>query len=232
MKIIRYGGWEDIDVQFQDEFYYIKEYQTYSNFKSGVIKNPYDRTVFGVGYVGVGEYKTKENGRFTIYYQQWKNMLLRCYVKVERHRAYENAKVCEEWLNFQVFAKWYDEHYYKIEESLQIDKDIKYPGNTIYSPKTCILIPQKINLMFINQSNNRGLPNGIIKQRKGYLAKYNNERLGVFDRLEEAYHHRSKRKKEVIIELANEYKSVMSKYVYDIVVGYNLDIRNDRNYVK
>lgn len=64
MKIIRYGGWEDIDVQFQDEFYYIKEHQTYSNFKSGVIKNPYDRTVFGVGYVGVGEYKTKENGRF------------------------------------------------------------------------------------------------------------------------------------------------------------------------
>ena len=53
------------------KFYYIKEHQTYSNFKSGVIKNPYDKTVFGVGYVGVGEYKTKENGRFTIYYQQW-----------------------------------------------------------------------------------------------------------------------------------------------------------------
>lgn len=63
MKIIRYGGWEDIDVQFQDDFYYIKEHQTYSNFKKGEVKNPYDRTVFGVGYVGVGKYKTKENGR-------------------------------------------------------------------------------------------------------------------------------------------------------------------------
>lgn len=86
--------------------------------------------------------------------------------------------------------------------------------------------------MFINQLNNRGLPNGIIKQRKGYLAKYKNERLGMFDSLEEAYHHRSKRKKEVIIELANEYKSVMPKYVYDIVVGYDFDIRNDKNYVR
>lgn len=64
MKIIRYGGWEDIDVQFQDEFYYIKEHQTYSNFKKGEIKNPYDRTVFGVGYVGVGEYKTKKKWSF------------------------------------------------------------------------------------------------------------------------------------------------------------------------
>ena len=46
MKIIRYGDYDDIDVQFQDEFYYIKEHQTYSNFRSGSIKNPYDRTVF------------------------------------------------------------------------------------------------------------------------------------------------------------------------------------------
>lgn len=232
MKIIRYGNYDDIDVQFQDEFYYIKEHQTYSNFKSGSIKNPYDRTVFGVGYVGVGKYKTKEkDGRFTIYYQQWKNMLLRCYVKADRHHAYEDAKVCEEWLNFQTFAKWYDEHYYEIEGSLQIDKDIKYAGNMIYSPQTCLLTPQKINLMFMNKPNSRGLPNGIVKQGKGYLAKYNHEHLGVYATVEEAYHYQTKKKKEMIIELANEYKDVMPKYIYDIVIGYEFDIRNDRNYV-
>ena len=232
MKIIAYRNSEDIDVQFQDKFYYIKEHQTYSNFKSGAIKNPYDRTVFGVGYVGVGKYKTKEkDGRFTIYYQQWKNMLLRCYVKAERHHAYEDAKVCEEWLNFQIFAKWYDEHYYEIEGSLQIDKDIKYPGNMIYSPQTCMLTPQKINLMFINKPNSRGLPNGIVKQGKGYLAKYNHEHLGVFSTVEEAYCRQTKKKKEVIIELANEYKDVMPKDIYDVVVGYEFDIKNDRNYV-
>lgn len=231
MKIIRYGIYDDIDVQFQDEFYYIKEHQTYSNFRSGSIKNPYDRTVFGVGYIGVGEYKTKEkDGRFTIYYQQWKNMLLRCYVKAERHHAYEDAKVCEEWLNFQTFAKWYDEHYYEIEGSLQIDKDIKYPRNTIYSPQTCLLTPQKINLMFMNKSNNRGLPNGITRQGNNYSAKYNGEHIGTYPTLEEAYQQQTKKKKEVIVELANEYKDVMPKYIYDIVVGYEFDIRNDRNY--
>lgn len=232
MKIVAYRRHDDIDVEFLDDFHYIRQHNTYSNFKSGSIKNPYDRTVFGVGYVGVGKYKTKEkDGRFTIYYQQWKNMLLRCYVKAERHHAYEDAKVCEEWLNFQTFAKWYDEHYYEIEGSLQIDKDIKYPGNTIYSPQTCMLTPQKINLMFMNKSNNRGLPNGIVKQGKGYLAKYNHESLGMFSTVEEAYYHQTKKKKEVIIELANEYKDVMPKDIYDVVVRYEFDIRNDRNYV-
>ena len=57
MKIVAYRNSEDIDVQFQDKFYYIKEHQTYSNFKSGAIKNPYDKTVFNVGYLGVGRHK-------------------------------------------------------------------------------------------------------------------------------------------------------------------------------
>ena len=70
---------------------------------------------------------------------------------------------------------------------MQIDKDIKYPGNTIYSPQTCILTPQRINLMFMNKSNNRGLPNGIIKQGDNYNAKYNHENLGVYPTMEEAY---------------------------------------------
>ena len=59
MKIIRYGCYNDIDVEFLDENHYIKEHNTYSNFKTGGIKNPYDKTLFGVGYVGVGEHMKK-----------------------------------------------------------------------------------------------------------------------------------------------------------------------------
>ena len=38
MKIIAYRNNNDIDIQFQDEFYYIKEHQTYSNFSTGSVK--------------------------------------------------------------------------------------------------------------------------------------------------------------------------------------------------
>ena len=40
MKIIAYRNNNDIDIQFQDEFYYIKEHQTYSNFRKNYSHNP------------------------------------------------------------------------------------------------------------------------------------------------------------------------------------------------
>ena len=83
----------------------------------------------------------------------------------------------------------------------------------------------------MNKSNNRGLPNGIIKQGNSYIAKYNHENLGVNSTSEESYYNQTKKKKEVIIQLANEYKEIMPKYVYDIIVCYEFDIRNDKNYV-
>ena len=57
MKIIKYRNYNDIDVEFLDDHHFIKEHQAYVNFKSGGIKNPYDKTMGGVGYIGVGKYK-------------------------------------------------------------------------------------------------------------------------------------------------------------------------------
>ena len=45
MKIIAYRSNMDIDIEFLDGFHYIKQHQTYSNFKTGSVKNPYDATV-------------------------------------------------------------------------------------------------------------------------------------------------------------------------------------------
>ena len=80
MKIISYRKSDDIDIQFLDEHGYIFEHQTYSNFKSGGIKNPYDRNICGVGYMGVGKYHCKySNGVHTMEYQNWISMIRRCY---------------------------------------------------------------------------------------------------------------------------------------------------------
>lgn len=56
MKIIGYRTAMDIDVEFLDEFHHVKEHQTYSNFVRGQIKNPYDKTLHGIGYFGEGKY--------------------------------------------------------------------------------------------------------------------------------------------------------------------------------
>lgn len=236
MKIVAYRGNDDIDVMFQDKHYYIKEHQTYSNFKSGAIKNPYDKTVFGIGYLGVGRHKmqyqdTKTNTRT---YMSWKNMLDRCYGEQNKklHPAYfEISTVCSEWLNFQIFADWYEEREYKVEGRLHLDKDIKYPGNTVYSPQTCILVPQRINMLFMNKPNKRGLPNGIVRCKSGYLAKYNHENLGIYTTVEGAYKVYANKKEATIKQIADEYKNIIPEKVYKALYDYKFDIRNDRNYI-
>ena len=71
MKIVRYRSYTDIDVEFMDDFHYIKEHQAYVNFKNGGIKNPYDKTTYGVGYLGDGIYMAKENNKIVEGYRVW-----------------------------------------------------------------------------------------------------------------------------------------------------------------
>ena len=74
MKIIAYRQSDDIDIQFLDKDGYIFKHQTYSNFKSGGIKNPYDRCIFGIGYLGEGNAQQKTQVGYC-----WRGMLERCY---------------------------------------------------------------------------------------------------------------------------------------------------------
>ena len=156
MKIIKYNLRSDIRIKFLDKHGFEMD-TTYDNFKKGQIKNPYDPIVFGIGYVGEGKYLTQINHVTTKEYQVWNNLLARCYSDKQRklHPAYEGCTVCDEWLNFQVFSEWCNENYYAIDnERVHIDKDILFKGNTLYSPETCLFVPQRINMIFMKKSKN------------------------------------------------------------------------------
>ena len=174
MRIVEYVSVDNMVVEFQDEYKYRKR-TIYQNFKSGQIKNPYDKSVHGVGCIGVGKFLTKEPNGYhpTREYTCWIHMIERCYLEKNRnlHKSYYGiCEVCDEWLNFQNFAKWHSEHYYEVNERLHLDKDILIPGNTLYAPDRCLLIPQRINELFTCKVNGNGLPVGITKTAKG---KYN-----------------------------------------------------------
>lgn len=235
MKIIAYRKWDDIDIEFLDDFHFVKEHVTYTNFKRGEVKNPYDRTMCGVGYPGVGEYKIRlSKSQVTKEYECWASLYTRCYsdVNKDRHPAYfDICEVCDEWHDYQNFGKWFDENKYDVKERLHIDKDILYPNSKIYSPKNCILVPQRINMLFLNKPNKRGLPNGIIECSNGYLAKYDHVDLGVCETIEQAYLLYAKRKEEIIKQVADEYKEIIPKKVYNALYNYKVDINNDKNYV-
>lgn len=229
MKIVRIKNADNIYIEFQDEHHYVRR-TTYNNFKQGSISNPYFPTVCGMGYLGVGRFATNNN---CVEYVAWKDMLERCYSEKDKndHLSYFGiSEVCRDWWDYQNFGEWYEANKYEVNERLHLDKDILFAGNKIYSSYHCLLVPQRINMLFLNKPNNRGLPNGIKLYKKGYLAKYNGEELGVYPTLEDAYEVYANAKEKKIKEVADEYRGIIPERVYEALYDYKVRIENDKNY--
>lgn len=223
MKIINVLPDDKIIVQFQDEFACTKEVH-WNNFKKGNVMNPYDRKNGGVGYIGEGKYKTKVNGRNTRIHNTWNDMLSRCYSETKRNQyiAYENCDVCEEWHNFQVFAKWYEENYYSIGNGrMHLDKDIIYKENYLYAPERCIFVPQKINMIFMQKPNKFNLPSGIsLTDTNKYHSSYNGKGLGNYDTLEDAIFIHDEAKRKHIKTIVNEYGTSLPDRVRNALLNW------------
>ena len=112
MNIIGYDNCKNITIQFEDG--YITKNKYYRNFLIGEIGNPYDKTICNHGFIGEGDYSSAIYRTLTVQSERWYGMLRRCYdTKYQaRQPSYIGCSVSEEWLNFQTFAKWYDENYY------------------------------------------------------------------------------------------------------------------------
>ena len=82
-------------------------------------------------------------------FRDWKNMMRRCYDPEPSHKSYADVTVCEEWLNFTNFYHWRLEHDYDLDgEDVQLDKDILIPGNRVYGPEGCMIVPASVNRLF------------------------------------------------------------------------------------
>ena len=232
MVIIRYSNWDDIDVQFDDGT--ILEHREYGNFKKGTIKNPCSPSVYGVGYFGIGEFKSiDENGKKTKCHDTWHDMHRRCYDHKfhEKQPTYENCKVCEAWHDYQVYAKWHNENYYEIEgQTMALDKDILCKGTKVYSADTCVFVPLSINSLFVKRDNERGeYPIGVSKHGNKFrvhLSKGNGKPilLGAYDTVEEAFQAYKQAKEAYIKEVAEEYKGKIDHRAYEALMKYEVEI--------
>lgn len=225
MKIVDFDNCANMTVEFQDENKY-RIPTTYGNFKKGQIKNPYDRTVYGVGYLGTGEYYCWEGNKPTVYYTVWENMLCRCYHEKDRHLhpAYEECTTSDIWHGLQNFGQWYKENSYDTGDGgrLHIDKDILYKNNKIYSPETCLMVPQRINMIFMTKSRDRDsdLPNAINRCKSGFQVMYNGKSLGISKTLDKAVEVYESAKRIHIEQVANEYKRYLPSKVYNALLDW------------
>jgi predicted RNase H-like HicB family nuclease len=230
MEVVVYNSYKDIWVKF-DKGNPIKT--TWQNFINGSVRNPYDKTLFGVGYLGEGECKSYSGKRLKEYII-WISMLGRCYDEKlhQKYPTYKECTVTEEWHNFQNFVKWYDENFYQVDgEKMNLDKDILVKGNKVYSPETCIFVPQRINKLFLKQAvkGGRKLPIGVYVNDKKwgkFVATCDDKYLGHFDSPEEAFESYKIAKEKLIKDVAEEYKNKIPEKLYKAMISYIVEIDN------
>lgn len=138
-------------------------------------------------------------------YNCWRDMLQRCYSPIcqIKHQSYIGCSVCDEWKYFSNFKKFYDLNY---RNGFDLDKDILIEGNKIYSPETCVFVPQYINLLLVDCKAASGdLPLGVMANHHSYLAHccdYNKRITKTFKTIEEAQNWYSITKKRIVKEQA------------------------------
>lgn len=94
------------------------------------------------------------------YYRVWRDMLKRCYDEayIDRQPTYKGCSVISEWLTFSSFSSWMSEQDWK---GNQLDKDLIYENNKVYSPTTCCFIDKQVNVFIADKRKNKDLPTGV-----------------------------------------------------------------------
>lgn len=121
---------------------------------------------------------------------------------------------------------------------MQLDKDIFIKNNNIYSPETCLIVPQRINQLFNKSKNNKknNLPIGVFdnpnRSGVGYCARcriYENEKsksvyLGLYNTPEEAFLVYKNFKENYIKQVADEYEKLIPRELYKAMYEYEIEI--------
>lgn len=170
-----------------------------------------------------------ESSQHGVSYKTWHNMIRRCYdpKSIKNHPTYTKCSVCDEWLVYSNFKKWYDLHYLV---GYCLDKDLKFPGNAIYSPNTCTFLPNYINVLLTDRKNDRGnYPLGVSyepnRNRYKSCISINGKvtHIGYFKTPNEAHIAWANAKKKYVSEIATlafNNKEINEK-VYDSLLNIN-----------
>ena len=205
-----------------------ERYVRADHLRSGSFNNPFYRSVCGVGFLGVGEHKTRQSNKKTAAYQCWNDMMKRCYNESvqKKHPTYIGCRVDDDWHSFQNFAEWFNDNYI---EGYHLDKDILVRGNKLYSAETCCLVPRKINNLFLDCGKTRGLyPIGVSRNIKTgrFVSELNVDGepviLGYFDCYKEAHNKYVSAKEANVKRTALEWQHRIDSRVFDVLMVWTV----------
>jgi len=204
--VTKYIDCFNIEILFENGY---KTKVTTSQIGKGIIGNPYYPKICNVGFIGEGKYNSTNSRKI---YKTWSSMIERVYGK--NLPTYKDVTVCEEWHNFQNFAKWFEENYnYETMKDWYLDKDLLSEKTKIYSSDTCCFLPPAINSLigFIHSDLT-------IKELKNryyirVMVDGNRRSFGGFSTKEEAFERYLTERKLQASIILDKYKQYLSKVI-------------------
>jgi hypothetical protein len=218
LKVLQVLSGKEVLAEFQDEYKHIISVDAH-RIVNGLIKNPYYKSVYGVGFTGVGEYSSSVKGKHTLAYSRWKGMLERCYSEKFKkgHPSYKDCVVAEDWHNFQNFAGWF--YSQRFSDVYELDKDLLFKGNKLYSANTCCFLPKEINSALVRSICDPDNTIGIKITSSGkYSAEYRDDSgkkyLGSFSTEMEAFQNYAAARKSYIKSLAEKFRDTLDSRAF------------------
>ena len=224
-KVEKYISWDNVIISFPEGEGGVR-IRSY-HLKNGDFKSPFERTISGVGYLGIGKFKVRDSlGELTPEYKLWVNMIRRCYERNPKFKeaAYLKVSVCDSWQNFQFFAEWCRQNeYFNVGYSL--DKDLLSKGNKVYSPETCCFIPQSINTAISNRKGKSGVFYREDRRKySSYINKFGKRfYLGSYEDISCAEDCFRKQKESYIKQLADLWFGNIETRAYDALYNWQVE---------
>jgi len=228
VRVVKYRNSQNIDIVYMDENRH-RAIVTANTLRKGKMKNPYHRSVLGVGYVGVGRYRVSNDGKLTDVYRAWGHMLERCYNSEcqEKRPTYIGCFVCPDWLNFQAFAEWFHIQPNSDNAAFHLDKDLMMEGNKTYGPEFCSFVPGSINSLLTDAGAARGRwPMGVSANGKGFQAylSVGGKRiwLGTYATPELAFSVYRRAKEANVKSMAEDWREYLHDDVYEYLSNFKV----------
>ena len=189
------------------------------------------KLVCGVGRYTVGKYPGNIDGAPGKHYGRWASMLNRCYnpAILARQPTYAGCTADNLFHDFQEFMLWAEQQIGFDLEGYQLDKDILFRDNKVYSPDTCVFLPRRLNSILLRRQGDRGSTLiGVSKHKSN--GRYNAHlkvsgklvHLGAFGTELEAFHAYKEAKEANIARMAEEYRDVISVAAYEALIKYEV----------
>lgn len=170
----------EIEVQFLNTGH--RQYTQASKITRGIVK---DQSLV-VLVEGIGIYDQPKminndpnNKLEKLYYKKWVAVLSRCSeVYKSKKPTYQKCECSEDWVYYTKFKAWLVSQDIEAHGwDLQVDKDILFSENKLYSLETCCLVPNWLNMTVVcGKGQDNILPKGVVacrKQFRSYISRNN-----------------------------------------------------------